>query len=93
MILLNDYPPSALDQIVGASNNGIMARALTLSENLRKALAECGETVYAVAKETGIPMSTLHRFKHGEGSLRLANADVLADYLGVRLVPDQRRKR
>ena len=93
MNTLQGFEHSGLDQSVGGSDIGSMPRQLSLSESLRKALHDSGQTVYAVSRDTGIPMTSLHRFWHGEGSMRLASADLLATHLGVRLVQDKRRKR
>ena len=60
----------------------------TLTESLRDAIERSGLTTYRIAKGIGISESTLRRFVRGETSLRLDKADVLAAYLGLRLVPD-----
>ena len=70
-----------------------MAKSQPLSEQLRAALAAKGDSLYVVSRETGIPYTTLHRFAAAGGSMRMASADKLAAYLGVRLVVDERRKR
>ena len=41
------------------------------------------ETVYAIAKATGLGKSALLRFKAGRQSLRLDLADKLAAYFGI----------
>lgn len=56
-----------------------------VSESLRSELKRCGRTRYAVSKATGIPESVLSRFVHGS-PLRGTNLDLLADYLGMKLV-------
>ncbi len=56
-----------------------------VSESLRTELKNCGQTRYAVSKATGIPESVLSRFVHGS-PLRGANLDLLAEYLGMKLV-------
>ena len=60
----------------------------TLSEVLRKAVEESGVSYYRISKDTGIINTSLARFVSGETSLRLDKADVLAEYLGLQLVPD-----
>ncbi len=63
-----------------------------LSDVLRYAIAQSGLSHYRIAKDTGLLVSSLWRFMAGETSLRLDKADVLADYLGLRLVPDPEAK-
>jgi len=57
----------------------------SVTATLRTALERCGQTRYAVSKETGIPESTLSRFVAGGKPLRGENIDKLADYLGLAL--------
>jgi plasmid maintenance system antidote protein VapI len=56
----------------------------TMTELLREGLAE-GESLYAVAKATGVCKASLIRFLRGSQSLRLDVADRLAAYLGIEL--------
>jgi hypothetical protein len=64
---------------------------IPLSEQLRQAIRECGESRYALSKRTGIDQSTLTRFMSGERGLRLDVVDVLADVLGLELRPRKSR--
>jgi hypothetical protein len=57
----------------------------TVTQTLRKALAQCGESRYAVGKATGIPASTLSRFAAAGKPLRGENIDILAAFLGMEL--------
>ena len=61
-----------------------------MTEVLRAAIEESGVTRYRIAKDTGIPETSLMRFVRGETSLRLDKADVLAEYLGLQLVRKQK---
>ena len=58
----------------------------TMTDVLRDAIEQSGLTRYRIAKDTGIDEAALMRFVRGETSLRLARADVLAEYLGLELV-------
>ena len=58
----------------------------TITDAIRKHLAEREETLYRVAKDTDIKWATLKRFLEG-GRLRSDHIDTLADYLGLVLVP------
>jgi transcriptional regulator with XRE-family HTH domain len=60
----------------------------TIAEALRSAILVSGLTQYRIATDTGIPATSIMRFMRGETSLRLDNADLLAEYLGFRLVRD-----
>jgi hypothetical protein len=66
----------------------------TVSEQLRKALEQCGVTRYQVSKDTGIPASVLSRFVAGGKGLRSENIDKLCTYLGLVLTkkPGKPRK-
>ena len=57
----------------------------TMTDVLKAAIEESGLTQYRIAKDTGIPATSLMRFMRGETSLRLDKADVLAEYLGFEL--------
>lgn len=59
--------------------NGEMS---TVSDILRRELAQCGYTRYAVGKATGIPQSVLSRFASGK-ALHGKNMDTLAEHLGL----------
>jgi plasmid maintenance system antidote protein VapI len=56
-----------------------------VSEQLRRALMNCGESRYQVSKMTGIQQSVLSRFVNGRHGLTLDTLDRLADYLELEL--------
>jgi transcriptional regulator with XRE-family HTH domain len=58
----------------------------TMTDVLKAAIEESGLTRYRIAKDTGIDQAALMRFMRGETSLRLDRADMLAEYLGLKLV-------
>ena len=60
----------------------------TMTEVLKAAIEGSGISRYKIAQDTGILETSLSRFMRGETSLRLDKADVLAAYLGLRLVSD-----
>ncbi len=64
---------------------GYTLHMATVTQTLRKALEQCGESRYAVGKATGIPASTLSRFAAAGKPLRGENIDKLAAYLGMEL--------
>lgn len=55
------------------------------SEQLRKAITECGVTRYRISKETGISEALLSRFVHNDVGLSLTTIDTLCEYLGAQL--------
>jgi plasmid maintenance system antidote protein VapI len=57
-------------------------RMPTMTVLLRKALAEA-ESLYGVAKATGVQRASLSRFVSGRQSLRLDKADKLATYFRI----------
>ena len=62
-----------------------MARAKTVSDQLRKAIADSGVSLYRVSKDSGVSYGALHRFVHGQTDLRLETVDKLAIYLELKL--------
>jgi plasmid maintenance system antidote protein VapI len=58
----------------------------TLTEALKAAVENSGQSVNAIALAAGISQSQLARFVSGERDLRLATADRLAVFFGLRLV-------
>jgi plasmid maintenance system antidote protein VapI len=56
-------------------------------EFLRDTLRKSGQSVYAVAKATGIPQPVLHRFMAGEHGMTLRTAEKLMRHFGLELRP------
>lgn len=56
-------------------------------KRLQAAVAESGESLYAVAKGSGIDYSVLTRFMNNERGMNLTTAARLMDYLGLELRP------
>ncbi|NBH62744.1 XRE family transcriptional regulator [Anaerotruncus sp. 80] len=52
-------------------------------KKLEKLLEERQTTIYRVAKETGIPDSTLYEWKSGKYVPKIDKIKILADYFGV----------
>jgi hypothetical protein len=67
------------------SNFGNAEMAIT--DELRKAIAASNKNLSVIAEESGIPQPMLHRFVAGK-DLRLATAEKLAVYFGLKLCPD-----
>jgi len=80
-----------LDKTADTCNNSGMSKykpKAILTNMLKTAIKQSGLTYYRIAKITGIDEANLGRFMRGEISIRLDKADLLAEYLGLRLVPD-----
>lgn len=60
----------------------------TVTGQFRWHLEHCGETLAEVSRQTGIDSGRLSRFSRGTRFLRAENLDVLAAYLGLRVVRD-----
>ena len=61
------------------------ARTLTLSEQLRAAIAESGQSLQQLAQESGVDVAALSRFVRGERTLTMTTADRLAAYLKLQV--------
>jgi transcriptional regulator with XRE-family HTH domain len=57
----------------------------TLSDALRRAIRNSGQTVYAIAQQTGVSRSMLGRFVAGKSDLTLGRAEPVARLLGLAL--------
>ena len=58
------------------------------SEQVRRAIDGCGSTRYRISKQTGIDQAVLCRFMSGKQGLDMKTLDVLAEFLGLRIVMD-----
>jgi transcriptional regulator with XRE-family HTH domain len=57
-----------------------------LTDQIRDAIRGSGTTMYQLAKQIGVPASTLSRFMAGKHGLALATLDKLAEVLGLQLM-------
>ncbi len=64
-----------------------------LSEQIRRAIRDCGLTRYAISKETGIAQETFTRFMSGERGLPMKTLDTLADFLELNVTAGKRTAR
>jgi hypothetical protein len=62
------------------------------SQTLRQAIRGCGETLYRVAKDSGVPYATLHRFMANERGVSTATFDALCAYLRLNLTPQTKKR-
>jgi hypothetical protein len=62
------------------------SKRVKLSDQIRQAVENCGQTRYALWKATGISEATLSRFMAGDRGLPMKTLDRLADYLDLNIV-------
>jgi plasmid maintenance system antidote protein VapI len=62
-----------------------MTRKQSISEVLKKAIAQSGIAHIAIERATGVKRASIMRFLRGEQSLRLDLADKLAAYFALEL--------
>jgi len=67
----------------------VMSKHIPLTDQLRRAVQDCGKTQYRVAKETGIDKTALFRFLTGERGVSCKKMNILGEYLGLRIVADK----
>lgn len=67
-------------------------KRLLLTEQLRQAVVNCGESQYAICRATGIDKASLSRFVSGERGVSMTALDALGQYLGLELVAKRRPK-
>jgi transcriptional regulator with XRE-family HTH domain len=72
--------------------HGMNEGRIKLSDQLRRAVDNCGQTRYAISKATGIAESTLSRFMAGERGLPMKTLDKLADFLDLDIIAGKRRR-
>ncbi len=58
----------------------------SLADALRDAIADSELSFAELERRTGVLRQTLMTFSYGEGGLRLATADKLARYFGMKIV-------
>ena len=62
------------------------------SEQLRRAILDCGISRHAISRETGVAESILSRFIRGERGLSSGSIDPLMEFLGLEVRPRRKRK-
>lgn len=62
-----------------------------LTRQLQEAVAATGQSLYSIAKASGVAAPVLQRFINGERGITLDTASKLAAYLGLGLLPESRQ--
>ena len=65
-------------------------RTKKLSDQIRQAIDNSGQTRYAIAMATDLDQSALGKFVHGERGLSLESVDRIGEHLGLRIVMDHK---
>ena len=80
-----------MDILSSIWHNALMTKRRTtkLSDQVRRAIDDCGQTRYRIAQKTGIDQSALAKFYNGHRGLSTTALDRLGEYLGLRIVMDQ----
>ena len=55
----------------------------SITDTLRRAVRESGQSLYAICQATGLNEDALSRFMRGQTSMRLDLADRLAAHFGI----------
>ena len=64
-----------------------------MSDAIKQAVRDSGQSLYAICKATGLNEDALSRFMRGQTSMRLDLADKLAAYLEIECRPTRRKER
>ena len=56
---------------------------MLLSEQIRTAIAQCGQSVYRLAMDVGVEEKSLRKFLKGETGISLASIDRIGTHLGL----------
>jgi hypothetical protein len=70
-----------------------MKRTMTITETLRKEIADSGMSFKALEKESGVVRQSLMKFATGERHMRGDMLDKLAEYFELELRPKKATKR
>ncbi len=66
---------------------------MTMSDQVRQAIKQCGLTRYAISKQTSLTEGALSRFMSGQRDMTLRTLETIAQVIGVRLVVGRPRRR
>lgn len=67
---------------------------MAVSDQLKAAIEESGQSHYSIQKETGVPAMVIGRWMKGtRDNIRSDTIDTLAEYFGLELKPTKRRRK
>ncbi len=67
-------------------------RRTKLSDQIRRAINDCGMSRYAISKATDIGQDTFSLFMSGKRGLPMNTLDTLADFLDLNIIAGKPRK-
>lgn len=70
-----------------------MSKSLSVTDTLRKAIADSGKNFLTLERESGVVRQSLMKFARGDRHLRGDMIDKLAEYFGLELAPSKPAKR
>lgn len=65
----------------------------SMSDQVRRAIEDCGQTRYRLAKQSGVTEGALSRFLAGERDMTLRTLERIAPLIGVKLKVEKRAQR
>lgn len=65
-------------------------KRLLLTDQVRKAIADSGETQYRICQNTGLDKTAIFRFMSGERGLSMEALNTLGDYLELSIVSSRK---
>jgi len=68
------------------------SKKTAVSEQLRQAIEDCGQSRYAICKSLGLDQGQLSKFMHGQRGLSLETVDRLCAHLGLELRQQSRKR-
>ena len=67
-------------------------KRVSLSEQIRRAIRDCGLTRYRICKDIGITQPNMTRFMQGKAWLSMQTLDKIADLLDLNVVVGKQRE-
>lgn len=86
-------PQTRFDNLSKPSQTSTMtakAKRVKLSDQVRQAIQDCGETHSQICRATGLDNATLCRFMSGERGLSTTALDTIAEYLELSIVSSRK---
>lgn len=65
-------------------------KRLKLTDQVRKAITDSGETQYRICQNTGLDKTAIFRFMTGERGLSMKALDTVAEYLELSIVSSRK---
>ena len=90
---MNNIPVDiSMPDVISSAGMKRKPKRIDLGKQLREAFKASGMTRFALAKQSGVPYSGVHRFIAGKRDISLTTASKLCEVLGVEFGPVGRKK-